>query len=120
MTYVEKLEEKVALYEQLFKVKSTVIASLPAWQKHMLSHANQAIFYKVKGSTYWADNDPEIVQLLAPFLSESKQAEWKAGYEASKKAEAGVYMYSKPEQMQTAPLPLNCYLLSLLKINLDG
>ena len=120
MTYVEKLEEKVALYEQLFKVKSTVIASLPEWQQHMLSHADQAIYYKVKGSTYWADNDPEIVQLLAPLLSESKQAEWQAGYEASQEAEAGVYVYSKPEQTPSTPLSLSCYLLNLLKIKLDG
>ena len=84
----------------------------------MLSHADQAIYYKVANSTYWADNDPEIVQLLAPLLSEAKQAEWKAGYEASEKAEAGVYMYNKPEQMESAPLPLGCYLLNLLKIDL--
>jgi len=117
---VEKLEEKVALYEQLFKVKSTVIASLPEWQKHMLSHADQAIYYKVKNSTYGADNDPEIVQLLAPFLSESKQAEWQAGYEACEEAEVGVYMYNKPEQIPSAPLSFSSYLLNLLEINLDG
>jgi len=118
MSYVEKLEEKVALYEQLFKVNSTVIAALPLWQKHMLSHAQEAIFYKVKDSTYWADNDPEIVQLLASALSEAKQAEWKAGFEAHELAEVGVYMYNKPEQIPSAPLPHSSYLLNLLSIEL--